>query len=38
MHGHGFLSLLRPIYGPGAHCVSTQATERASMASGAVNH
>ena len=38
IHRHGFLPLLRPIYGPGRHRVSTQATERTSMASGAANH
>ena len=37
-HGHGFLPLLRPTYGPGRHFVSTQEAERASMASGAGNH
>ena len=38
IHGHGFLPVLRPNYGPGRHCVSTRATERASMASGAANY
>ena len=32
------LPLLRPTYGPGGHSVSTQAAERASMASGAAIH
>ena len=35
---HGFLPLLRPAYGPGRHCVSTQATERASMAPKTADH
>ena len=35
---HGFPPFLRPTYEPGRHCISTQATERASMASGAANH
>ena len=35
---NGFRPLLRPTYGPGRHGVSTQATEKASMASGAANH
>ena len=38
IHGHGFLPLLRPTYGPGRHSVSTLATEKASMASRAANH
>ena len=38
VHGHGFLPLLRPTYGPGQHSVSTQAPEKASMASRAAKH
>ena len=38
VHGLGFLPLLRPSYGPGRHSVSTQATEKASMASRAAKH
>ena len=37
-YGHGFLPLLRATYRPGRHSVSTQSTDRASLASRAANH